>query len=130
MQNRFPARGSAGAASRGSWAARGPSRSICSWFVAFRYQAHSRAAGPEAVKYSDLAENVTGRSIISGRKTESTTELWLAARMAPPDAGTCPAPVTFGRQMVCKNGPATMRDIWYCTGHRLLTVGRVGALSP
>ena len=111
MPNRFPSRSSASAASRVSWAARGPSRSICSWFVAFRYQAQSRAAGPEAVKYSDLAENVTGRSIISGRKTESTTDWWLAARMAPPDAGTCSAPVTFGRQMVCRNGPARTRDI-------------------
>ena len=62
------------------------------------------------MKYSDLAENVTGRSSISGRKIESITDWWLAARMAPPDAGTCPAPVTFGRQMVCKNGPARMRD--------------------
>src|SRR6266699_6347014 len=121
MANRFPARSSASAASRVSWAARGPARSICSWLVAFRYQAHSRAAGPDAVKYSDLAENVTGRSIISGRKTESTTDSWLAARMAPPDAGTWAAPVTFGRQMVCKNGPARMRESWYCTAHFLLT---------
>ena len=121
MPNRFPACSRASAASSVSCAARGPSRSICSWFVAFRYAAHSRAAGPEAVKYSALAENVTGRSSISGRKTESTTDRWLAARMAPPDAGTCSAPVTFGRQMVCKNGPATMRESWYCTGYFLLT---------
>jgi hypothetical protein len=40
--------------------------------------------------------------------------------MAPPDAGTCSVPVTFGRQIVCKNGPATMRENWYCTGHFLL----------
>ena len=110
MPNKFPACSRASAASRVSWAARGPSRSICSWFVAFRYAAHSRAAGPEAVKYSDLAEYVTGRSSISGRKTESTTDRWLAARMAPPEAGTCSAPVTFGRPMVCRNGPATIRD--------------------
>src|SRR5712691_13511082 len=121
MPNRFPARNSASAASSVSWAARGPSRSIRSWLVAFRYQAHSRAAGPEAVKYSALAENVTGRSSISGRKIESITDWWLAAKMAPPDAGTCPPPVTVGRQMVCRNGPASMRENWYCTGHFLLT---------
>src|SRR5579859_6223259 len=80
-----------------------------------------RAAGPEAVKYSALAEKVTGRSSISGRNTESITELWLAARMAPPETGILSAPVTFGRQMVCRNGPATMRDSWYCTGYFLLT---------
>jgi len=132
MPNRFPSRSRASAASSVSWAARGPSRSIRSWFVAFRYQAHSRAAGPEAVKYSALAENVTGRSSISGRKTESTTDRWLAARMTPPAAGTCSAPVTFGRQMVRRNGPATMRENVYCTGHFLLTgepaTGRV--VSP
>jgi hypothetical protein len=74
MPNRLPAWSRASAASRVAWAARAPSRSIWSWFVARRYQAQSRAAGPEAVKYSDLAENVTPRSIISGRKTESTTD--------------------------------------------------------
>src|SRR5580704_5597887 len=71
--------------------------------------------GPEAVKYSALAENVTGRSTISGRNTESTTDWWLAARIAPPDAGMFSAPVTLGRQIVCRNGPATIRDSWYCT---------------
>jgi hypothetical protein len=69
-----------------------------------------RAPGPEAVKYSDLAENVTGRSIISGMNTESTNDRWLAARIAPPAEGTFAAPVTRGRQMVCRNGPATIRD--------------------
>src|SRR6516165_9556043 len=116
MPNRLPARSRARAASRVSCAARGPSRSIRSWLVARRYAAHSRAAGPDAVKYSALAENVTGRSSISGRKVESTTDWWLAARIAPPDAGMFSAPITFGRQIVCRNGPATIRDSWYCTG--------------
>src|SRR5579863_3659929 len=119
MPNSFPSSSSASAASSVSCAARGPSLSICSWFVAFRYAAHRRAAGPDAVKYSALAENVTGRSTISGRKTESTTDRWLAARIAPPEAGMFSAPVTLGRQIVCRNGPATMRDSWYCTGHFL-----------
>src|SRR5215471_4937791 len=116
MPNSWPSRSRARAASRVSCAARGPSRSICSWLVARRYAAHSRAAGPDAVKYSAFAENVTGRSSISGRKTESTTDWWLAARIAPPDAGMFSAPVTLGRQIVCRNGPATIRDSWYCTG--------------
>src|SRR5579859_188131 len=76
--------------------------------------------GPEAVKYSALAENVTGRLTISGRNTESTTDWWLAARIAPPDAGMFCAPVTFGRHIVCRNGPATIRDSWYCTEPFLL----------
>ena len=130
MPNRLPAWSSASAASSVSWAARGPSRSICSWLVAFRYQAHSRAAGPEAVKYSALAEKVTGRSSTSGRKIESTTDWWLAARMAPPEAGTCPAPVTFGRPMVCSNGPARMRESVYCTGYFLLTGVTIAAAVP
>src|SRR5580658_1019943 len=119
MPNRFPSSSRASAASRVSCAARGPSLSIWSWFVAFRYAAHRRAAGPEAVKYSALAENVTGRSTISGRKTESTTDRWLAARIAPPEAGMFSAPVTLGRQIVCRTGPTNMRDSWYCTGHFL-----------
>ena len=42
-----------------------------------------------------------------GRNTESTTDWWLAARIAPPDAGMFSAPVTFGRQIVCRaSGPA------------------------
>ena len=73
------------------------------------------------MKYSALAENVTGRLTISGRNTESTTDWWLAARMAPPEEGMFSVPVTFGRQMVCRNGPATTRDSWYCTGCFLLT---------
>src|ERR1700722_2128556 len=76
--------------------------------------------GPDAVKYSALAENVTGRLTISGRKIESASDWWLAARIAPPDAGMCSTPVTFGRQIVCRNGPATIRDSWYCTGPFLL----------
>ena len=95
MPNSLPSRSRTSAASRVSCAARGPSLSICSWFVAFRYAAHSRAAGPDAVKYSALAENVTGRSSISGRNTESTTDWWLAAMIAPPAAGMCSAPVPF-----------------------------------
>src|SRR5580704_7198198 len=85
--------------------------------------------GPDAVKYSALAENVTGRSSISGRNTESTTDWWLAARIAPPDAGMFSSPVTFGRQIVCRNGPATIRDSWYCTGPFLLAaLGRTIAV--
>src|SRR5260370_31453413 len=76
--------------------------------------------GPEAVKYSALAENVTGRSSTSGRNTGSTTDWWLAARIAPPDAGMFSAPVTFRRQIVCRNGPSTIRDSWYRTGPFLL----------
>jgi hypothetical protein len=81
------------------------------------------------VKYSALAENVTGRSSISGRNTESITDRWLAAMIAPPEAGMCSAPVTFGRQIVCRNGPATMRDSWYCTGYFLLTRALGGRLG-
>src|ERR1700730_6578652 len=76
--------------------------------------------GPDAVKYSALAENVTGRLTIRGRKIESTSDWWLEARIAPPDAGMFSAPVTFGRQIVCRNGPATIRDSWYCTRPFLL----------
>src|SRR5580704_751679 len=130
MPNRPPSRSRTSAASSVSWAARAPSRSIRSWLVAFRYQAHSRAAGPEALKYSALAENVTGRSSISGRKMESSIDRWLAARMAPPEAGTCSSPVTFGRQIVCRNGPARMRDTWYCTDDFLLLRGLVGGPRP
>src|SRR3984893_8131625 len=85
--------------------------------------------GPDAVKYSALAENVTGRLTINGRKTESASDWWLAARIAPPDAGMFSTPVTFGRQIVCRNGPATIRDSWYCTGPFLLApLGRTIAV--
>src|SRR6202021_3574966 len=76
--------------------------------------------GPDAVKYSALAENVTGRLTISGRKIESASDWWLAARIAPPDAGMCSTPIPFGRQIVCRNGPAPIRASWYCTGPFLL----------
>src|SRR6202007_2307962 len=67
-----------------------------------------------------VAHTDAGGSRISGRNTESTTDWWLAARIAPPDAGMFSAPVTFGRQIVCRNGPATIRDSWYCTRPFLL----------
>ena len=64
-------------------------------------------------KFSEvLVDQSTGKVA----KTESITDRWLAARMAPPEGGMCSAPATFGRQIVCRNGPATMRDSWYCTG--------------
>ena len=35
--------------------------------------------------------------------------------MAPPVAGMCSIPVTFGRHSRCNSGPATTLDSWYCT---------------
>src|SRR3984885_11985629 len=86
--------------------------------------------GPDAVKYSALAENVTGRLTISGRKIESASDWWLTARIAPPDAGMFSTPVTFGRQILGRNGPATFRDSWYCTWPFLLApLGRTIAVG-
>ena len=67
------------------------------------------------MKYSDFAAKVSGRSSISGRKIESTMDMWLEARMAPPSGGMCSRPVICGRQRTCKSGPATTLDSWYCT---------------
>jgi len=75
----------------------------------------SRRPGRLLVKYSDFAANVTGRVSISGRNTESSTDRWLDARMAPPVAGMFSAPMTCGRHSPRRKGPAMSRESWYCT---------------
>ena len=67
------------------------------------------------MKYSALAGNTTGRSIISGRYMESMNDRWLDARIAGPVGGMFSMPTTFGRPIACKNGPMTTREGWYCT---------------
>src|ERR1700759_4165054 len=74
----------------------------------------SRIAGCRLVKYSDLSVHVHGRLSMNGRNTESRMDRWLDARMAPPVSGTFSAPVTSGRHRPRRNGPATIRESWYC----------------
>ena len=87
-----------------------PSRSTASWPVASMHKLMSRRPGLWLVKYSDLAAKVTGRVSISGRKTESITDRWLEARMAPPVSGMFSPPTTWGCHRPRRNGPAMIRE--------------------
>ncbi len=49
-----------------------------------------------------------GRSIMSGRNTESMKERWLLARIAAPSAGTLRRPTIHGRKIAFRSGPITM----------------------
>jgi hypothetical protein len=44
---------------------------------------------------------------MSGRKTESTNDRWLLARIAAPSAGTFRRPMIHGRQIALTIGPIT-----------------------
>jgi hypothetical protein len=62
---------------------------------------------PGPVKYSLLARKVTLRRTASGMNTESLKEMWLLARIAPPERGTRWRPRAHGSQNRRATGPTT-----------------------
>ena len=65
----------------------------------------AQPAMPLPVKYSLLARKLIGRLTATGRKTESTNERWLLAKITAPDAGTFSSPRVHGRNTEFANGP-------------------------
>ncbi len=86
-------------------APRAPERSTGSWPTPLKKAAVSLPLTPGAVKYSDLAMNVTLRSSTAGRKNESEKERWLLARIAGPRSGMFSRPSTHGRKASFRDPP-------------------------
>ncbi|GAA3092152.1 hypothetical protein GCM10020001_004270 [Nonomuraea salmonea] len=63
-------------------------------------------------KYSFLAVNVTCRGSSAGSRNESSTDRWLAARIAGPVRGTWAAPEMCGRHIAWTSGVEANLATW------------------
>src|SRR3954465_8330677 len=82
-----------------------PERSIGNWLMPRKKCFITQPTTPLPVKYSLLARKLMGRLTATGRKTESTNDRWLLAKITAPDDGTFSSPRVQGRNTEFANGP-------------------------